>query len=85
VTRVLLQHLSNINSVWEPAAGSGKMAQVLEAAGLQVLSTDISAGHDFLLAGEQPVDAIVTNPPWPNPLRVAIALPTVCGGRDTAA
>ena len=27
-------------------------------------STDISAGQDFLLAGEQPVDAIVTNPPY---------------------
>ena len=64
VTRALLPHLGNINSVWEPAAGSGKMARVLEAAGLQVLSTDISAGQDFLLAGEQSVDAIVTNPPY---------------------
>ena len=40
------------------------MARVLEAAGLQVLSTDISAGQDFLLAREQSVDAIVTNPPY---------------------
>ena len=45
VTRALLPHLGNIKSVWEPAAGSGKMARVLEAAGLQVLSTDISAGR----------------------------------------
>ena len=64
VTRALLPHLGNIKSVWEPAAGSGKMARVLEAAGLQVLSTDISAGQDFLLAREQSVDAIVTNPPY---------------------
>ena len=64
VTRAVLPHLGNIKSVWEPAAGSGKMARALEAAGLQVLSTDISAGQDFLLAGEQPVDAIVTNPPY---------------------
>jgi methylase of polypeptide subunit release factors len=64
VTRALLPHLGNINSVWEPAAGSGKMVRVLEAAGLQVFSTDISAGQDFLLAGEQSVDAIVTNPPY---------------------
>ena len=64
VTRALLPHLGNIKSVWEPAAGTGKMARVLEAAGLQVLSTDISTGQDFLLAGEQPVDAIVTNPPY---------------------
>src|SRR6476659_6295078 len=56
VTRALLPHLVNIKSVWEPAAGSGKMARVLEAAGLQVHSTDI--------AGEQSVDAIVTNPPY---------------------
>jgi hypothetical protein len=59
-TSALLPYLGNIKSVWEPAAGSGKMARVLEAAGLRVLSTDISAGQDFLLAGEQPVDAIVT-------------------------
>ena len=64
MTRALLPHLGNIKSVWEPAAGSGKMARVLEAAGLQVLSTDISAGQDFLLAREQSVDAIVTNPPY---------------------
>ena len=64
VTRALLPHLGNIKSVWEPAAGSGKMARVLQAAGLQVLSTDISAGQDFLLADKQSVDAIVTNPPY---------------------
>ena len=64
VTRALLPHLGNVKSVWEPAAGSGKMARVLKAAGLQVLSTDISTGQDFLLAGEQSVDAIVTNPPY---------------------
>ena len=64
VTRALLPHLGNIRSVWEPAAGSGKIVRVLEAAGLRVLSTDISAGQDFLLAGRQPVDAIVTNPPY---------------------
>jgi hypothetical protein len=31
----------------------GKMVRVLEAAGLQVLSTNISTGLDFLLAGEE--------------------------------
>jgi hypothetical protein len=64
VTRALLPYLGNVKSVWEPAAGSGKMVRVLKAAGLQVLSTDISTGQDFLLAGEHPVDAIVTNPPY---------------------
>ena len=64
VTRALLPHLGNIKSVWEPAAGSGKMARALEAAGLQVISTDISTGQDFLLAGRQSVNAIVTNPPY---------------------
>jgi hypothetical protein len=62
--RAVLPHLGNVKSVWEPAAGSGKMVRALEAAGLQVLSTDISTGQDFLLAGEQSVDAIVTNPPY---------------------
>ena len=85
VTRALLPHLGNIKSVWEPAAGSGKMARVLEAAGLQVLSTDISAGQDFLLAGKQSVDAIVTNPPYTSAaLFIEHALRLMSGGGKVA-
>ena len=82
MTRALLPYLGDIKSVWEPAAGSGKMARVLEATGLQVLSTDISAGQDFLLAGEQPVDAIVTNPPYMSATQFiehALRLMSSCG------
>ena len=64
VTRALLPHLGKVTFVWEPAAGLGKMVRVLESAGLQVLSTDISVGQDFLLAERKAVDAIVTNPPY---------------------
>ena len=42
VTRALLPHLGNIKSVWEPAAGSGKMARVLEAATASPIERHIS-------------------------------------------
>jgi hypothetical protein len=64
VTECLLPHIDGVRSVWEPAAGAGQMAQALSAAGLQVTATDISTGHDFLLATARPVDAIVSNPPY---------------------
>jgi hypothetical protein len=64
VTECLLPHTDGVQSVWEPAACAGQMAQALSAAGLQVTTTDISTGHDFLLETAKPVDAIVTNPPY---------------------
>lgn len=85
VTQALLPHLGNIKSVWEPAAGSGKIARVLVAAGLQVLSTDISTGQDFLLAKTGPVDAIVTNPPYTSAqLFIEHALRLLSGGGKVA-
>jgi methylase of polypeptide subunit release factors len=61
------------------------MARVLEAAGLQVLSTDISTGQDFLLAGAQSVDAIVTNPPYISArLFIEHALRLMSGGGKVA-
>ena len=38
--------------------------RVLEDAALQVLATDIATGQDFLLAKAEPVQAIITNPPY---------------------
>jgi hypothetical protein len=64
VTRALLPHIRDIHLVWEPAAGSGQIMRVLEDAGLQVLATDIATGQDFLLAKAEPVQAIITNPPY---------------------
>ena len=58
VTRALLPQIRDIHLVWDPASGSGQMARALKAAGLQVL------GQDFLLAKAEPVQAIITNPPY---------------------
>jgi hypothetical protein len=70
VTEALLPHLPRrISSIWEPAAGAGKLVGVLESAGFQVVATDIEDGEDFFTSGddwfatEQPTDAIITNPP----------------------
>lgn len=75
-TEALLPHLPAMRGckVWEPAAGSGKMAAVL-ARRSEVWSSDIHGNdnafeHDFLrheTLGRHPVEiatAIITNPPY---------------------
>ena len=48
VTEALLWHLPRKIYIWEPAAGSGKMANVLLRSDHAVVSTDITGGYDFL-------------------------------------
>lgn len=56
--------------VWEPACGDGAICRVLEAAGLEVIATDLvdrgwgTAGVDFLLDHRTRAPSIVTNPPF---------------------
>jgi hypothetical protein len=60
--------------IWEPAAGRGAIANVLRAAGHDVIATDLidygvpgqAGGRDFLLVFEPPpdCDTVVTNPPF---------------------
>ena len=64
VTEALLPHLPACQTVWEPAAGSGKMSRVLEGFAGTVISSDIADGQDFLAAQGFHGDAIVTNPPY---------------------
>lgn len=71
VTRALLIFLALQPCViWEPACGDGAMSQVLEAAGHEVISTDIrqtgygEGGNDFLACPARRCDAVVTNPPF---------------------
>ncbi len=66
VTAALLPHLPerDILTVWEPAAGTRKMVEVL-AQSYVVHSTDISSGHDFLrMTNHNHANAIITNPPY---------------------
>jgi hypothetical protein len=72
VTEALLAHVDLAGrSVWEPAAGTGDMAEVLKAAGAHMFCSDIcdhgyplNAVGDFTLMDvERRFDAIVTNPP----------------------
>lgn len=66
VTAALVPHLPVTNGkVWEPARGGGKMVAALEAAGFDVLGSDIASGTDFFLAVPEPgCRAIITNPPY---------------------
>lgn len=67
VTEALLPHIKDRidGPIWEPAAGSGKMARVLERL-TPVCVTDIASGQDFLetVGGDFDFDFIITNPPY---------------------
>lgn len=67
VTEVIVKYINENRCVWEPAAGSGKMAEVLRQHGMEVTATDITTGDDFLAAQtlrNSYITAIVTNPPY---------------------
>lgn len=57
-------------TVMEPCCGNGAVSKVLEGAGYKVISRDLNdwgygeTGRDFLQDSIEPVDAIVTNPPF---------------------
>jgi hypothetical protein len=71
VTGLVIPHLKvmGANTIWEPAAGEGSMADALAGAGFRVVSTDLNNGVDFLDDKTWPktaqrADAVVTNPPY---------------------
>jgi hypothetical protein len=66
LTAALIPHLRPLLRVWEPAAGLGKIAYALGAAGLEVEGSDITDGVDFLLERtlRSGAGAIITNPPY---------------------
>ena len=67
VTEAIVEHLrlSRTEPVWEPAAGTGAIVKVLQAAGYRVVSTDITNGFDFLRDQPTwPIRNILTNPPY---------------------
>ena len=72
VTIALLKHL-NIpidSTIWEPACGDGRMAEVMKEMGYKVISSDLndmgygSTGIDYLNADMVECDWIITNPPF---------------------
>ena len=69
-TRALLSVEHFDGPIWEPACGRGAISTVLEAAGHQVVSTDLiqrdygTGGIDFLRETTSRAKHIVTNPPY---------------------
>jgi len=69
-TQKLLAVESFRGSIWEPACGDGAMSRELEAAGFDVLSTDLidrgygTSGIDFLMYSQTRANNIITNPPF---------------------
>ncbi len=69
-TEALLAAVPFEGNIWEPACGDGAISNVLEAAGYEVISTDLidrgygTPGVDFLLDYQTTADNIITNPPF---------------------
>lgn len=69
-TRALMSVESFEGDIWEPACGDGAISKVLEAAGYQVVSTDLIdrgygvGGHNFLKSDNPLAKNIITNPPY---------------------
>jgi hypothetical protein len=74
VTEALVATVKLRGPIWEPAAGGGKIVNVIRKAGFEVLASDIAgstpnapAMGDFLSAYASPMKslgAVVTNPPY---------------------
>lgn len=82
-TEALLRQLPSIAgwTIWEPAAGNHKIADVLTAHGASVYASDImtyNRKHDIIidfltdLGRNHPFDAIITNPPYGKGNRMAV-------------
>lgn len=91
-TRALLSVESFDGSIQESACGQGHISRVLEAAGHQVISTDLNdwgfgeTGQDFLAQPMPRAKHIVTNPPYGRGLadafiRKALTLTRETGGK----
>jgi len=55
--------LSKIKTVWECASGTNNISDYLNKLGINVISTDIEHGVDFL-GSDYDCDIIITNPPY---------------------
>lgn len=67
VTQAILEHIKipDGGTIWEPAAGDGRMADQIRKNGFNVIETDIQTGTDFLTVHEfSQFDWIITNPPF---------------------
>lgn len=69
-TKALLAVEKFDGPIWEPACGEGDMSRVIEAAGHDVISTDLidrgygEAPCDFLMEWQSRAPNIITNPPF---------------------
>lgn len=69
-TEALLSVETFDGAIWEPACGDGAISEVLQAAGLEVIDTDLvdrgygTARVDFLMEYKSLAPNIITNPPF---------------------
>ena len=69
-TKALLRRESFGNTIWEPAAGDGALAEVCRQHGIETICSDLNdynycrSGIDFLMEQSRAADCLITNPPY---------------------
>ena len=61
---MLLHELWDVEQVWEPCAGDGRLVSLMGSHNYDVLSGDIVTGQDFFDFDQAPCSTLVTNPPF---------------------
>jgi hypothetical protein len=84
VVHALVPHLLRPTKVWEMAAANGVMAAALRECGLEVVTSDIESGVDFLAEQDaRGANCLITNPPYTRAqefVEHALALMQPCRG-----
>ena len=60
----LINCLWDVDYIWEPCAGDGRLVQLMRDKGYVVSTGDIVTGQDFFDVEKAPCNTLVTNPPF---------------------
>ncbi|MEO8391473.1 MAG: hypothetical protein ABI700_00635 [Chloroflexota bacterium] len=60
----LLPYINPSWTVWEPAAGKGRLVEALKPHVASVIASDILTGQDFMTTDPPAFDVLITNPPY---------------------
>lgn len=64
ITELVARWVLPTMTVWEPCAGSGRLAEALRKRGCKVVATDITRHEDFFAYSDALAPTLVTNPPF---------------------
>ena len=65
IIEVLLNNIRwDVNEIWEPCAGDGRLVSAMQSRGYKVVAEDIQSGQDFFESKVTACPSLITNPPF---------------------